>query len=78
MPTRRCAYPGRDTRETLELVYHQLKLASELNLLLFIGQLALQRPQGGHILDNKETELIAGAVEQFGLNFDLGGVSILL
>lgn len=61
--------PHVDARVTLVLVDQELELAVELGLLCGVGLLA-QR-QRGHVLDHEEAELVAGAVEERGLNLDM-------
>lgn len=62
------AYPREDTRVALELVNHELQLACKLLLLSRVG-LPLRHRR--HVLDDQESELVGGAVEEAGLDFDL-------
>ena len=62
------AYPREDARVALELVDHELQLAAKLLLLCRVG-LPLRHRR--HVLDDEESELVGGAVEEAGFDFDL-------
>lgn len=62
--------PCNNRRIVLVLIYHDLELTGEFLLLLGVGLSPICR-HTRHVLDNGKAHLIAGSVEQIGLNFDL-------
>lgn len=67
-------YPREDARVALELVNHELELASKLLLLCRVG---LAQRHRRHVLDDQESELVGGTVEEARLDFDLVGSQYL-
>jgi hypothetical protein len=73
--------PSNNTRVAAMLGDHELQLALEFLLLLGIGEDGfhraviesprLGRSQRRHVLDQHQAELVAGLIEQCGLDFDL-------
>lgn len=62
--------PSDDASVTLVLVDHDTELA--LPLVLLVGvRLAAAKKHAGHVLDDKETKLVTGVVEEIGLDLDL-------